>query len=141
MLEKTMRKEMITKMDKNKILLQPIESPATGTGILDIFYRTNNADGWIELKVIDKCPVRKGIVKIPWRPGQMNWITRYLKLNGNVFLFLHIEKALWVFKDFHIQKEYSQSEIVKLSSYRDYWKEIDWDHIYNMLDINISDRY
>jgi len=131
MLEKTIRNKMIKEFKNEKILVQPIESSRTGTGILDVFYRTTNTDGWIEFKKLNKYPM-KNIIKVPWRPGQMNWIKKYRKLNGNVFLFFYIEDALWIFKGNNIKEQYSESYIIG-SCYTEYWKNIDWDYIYKIL--------
>ena len=132
MLEKTIRKEMIKEFKNKEILIQPIESSRTGTGILDLFYRTINVDGWIEFKKLNKYPTKE-IIEVPWRPGQMNWIKRYRRLNGNVFLFFCIEDTLRIFRDFHIQEKYTKVEMFSLSCYTDLWKEIDWDKIYTIL--------
>lgn len=137
MLEKTIRKEMIKRLPEDKILLQPIESGNTGIGILDIFYRSLHQDGWIEFKVIKNYPKRSRFIKIPWRPGQMNWIRRYRELNGNVFLFLYIENALWILRDFCILKQYTEPKLLELSCYREFWKELNWNKIYAILNSGI----
>ena len=135
MLESTIRKEMIKELPKKDILLQPIESSRTGVGILDMFYRSEHKDGWIELKCIKDYPKKPQVpIRIPWRPGQMNWIIDYRNLNGSVFLFLHIKNALWVFNGYCIKREYLDFEIIGLCSYKTYWKDVDWGHIYNLLD-------
>lgn len=71
------------------MLLQPIESPTTGVGILDLYFRTEKCGGWIELKVGHVSAT--GEVKIKWQPGQLSWIKRHVALSGKTFLFVGVE--------------------------------------------------
>lgn len=131
-----MYKKILNKFSRKKILLQRIETKETGIGVPDIFYRTWNQDGWIELKVLNKYPKRKNYIKVPFRLGQINWIKNYWILNGSIFLFLYIENALWIFKGDNIKEQYSELEIIKSTCYKAFWKDINWDNIYNLLDTN-----
>ena len=85
-----MRQWLIKVMRDKPILLQPIESGGTGIGIPDIFFRTRVNEGWIELKI---AKIIKGSfrIKIDWRMGQLNWISRYVSLRGKVLLMIGIE--------------------------------------------------
>ncbi len=134
MQEKDIYKKMNNEFNKNKIFLQPIESGIKGVGIPDIFYCASNCEGWIELKYISKYPIkRSSYIHIPFHPGQMNWIKRYRELNGNMFLFLYIENALWIFKDLNIKEHYTEDDLIKSSCYRRLWNEINWGEIYYLL--------
>jgi len=140
MLEKTIRNKMIKEFKNKKILIQPIESSRTGTGILDIFYRSIHKDGWIELKKLNQFPKRKNIIEVPWRPGQMNWIKKYRKFSTNIFLFLYIENTLYIFRGDGIKETYDSVELFTYPCYRDFWKEINWDYIYDILDTDEISR-
>ena len=132
--EKDIYKKMNKVFNRSRILLQPIESGIKGIGIPDIFYRTFNCEGWIELKYISKFPImKKSLIRIPFQPGQMNWIKKYRALNGNIFLFLYIENSLWIFRGFRIKEYYTENDLIKSACYKRLWNEIDWDGIYALL--------
>jgi len=130
MKETDMYHKLTNKLPTKGTLLQRIEMDR----VPDIFYRTWMEDGWIELKVLNSYPKRSSIVKVPFRPGQLNWIKTYRILNGNVFLFFYIENSLWVFKGDTIREEYCETEMIELSCYKALWQDVDWDNIYKLLD-------
>jgi len=56
--------------------VQRIESGETGKGIPDIYSISpaHNAI-WMELKRVHACIGRNKVVEIPWRPGQIAWLS------------------------------------------------------------------
>lgn len=121
MTESKMRKALSEQYGKNHII-QSIESGGTGIGIPDIFFRTQNKEGWIELKQVRQSA--KGKVNIPFRPGQISWIQRYIKRNGLVILLCSFSNHfpdrgyLFAFKGKNIWEEYSINQFYDAS----YWQ-------------------
>lgn len=95
MLEKEIRRRLKLKIlsERLDILFQPIESGATGIGIPDIFFRTAGDEGWIELKEIEVTSY--GAVVVPFRPGQLPWARRYMRLRGKVILLATFRKSIY----------------------------------------------
>ena len=101
-----------------QIMLQRIESGGTGEGIPDLFFRSLNQDGWIELKEIHWPKRGNTRIKIPFQKGQLPWITRYRSLGGHVFLFVLCNKDFYLFSKHNIKEEYKQIEFLEKTSYR-----------------------
>ncbi len=115
-----------------KIFLQRIESNI-GLGIPDVAYTVNSTkSGWIELKVVKRFP-KNGVVKVPFRPGQYAWITRYCRYSQNVFLLLHLQNVLFIFKGDEIFVSYTGYNIYTASCYDVSWKDVDWNDVFNLL--------
>ena len=88
------------------ILIQRIETGSVGIGVPDFYFKTIYNGGWIELKEIKGNVSRETIIKIPFQPGQFNWIKRYISLNGNMILICSIDKIWHCFKGDYIREEY-----------------------------------
>ncbi len=129
MKETDLYRKMVNKLSPHGMILQRIEMDH----VPDLFYRTYARDGWIEFKILNKYPIKSNIIKVPWRPGQMNWIKEYRVLNGTIFLFFYVENALLIFKGLNIKEQYSLSDIIHSSCYREFWKEVNWDRVYELL--------
>ena len=128
--ETKMYHKMRDKLTYYGILLQRIEMDM----VPDLFYRSWHQDGWIELKVVSRISDN---IKIPFRPGQLNWIKGYKSLNGSVFLFLHYDDKLWIFTGKNIRNEYHKSELLRYSDYvSTHWKNTNWKSVYEILDSN-----
>jgi len=104
---------------RNKCLVQRIESGTTGLGIPDIFFRTNDSEGWIELKEIFWPSKETTSIKIPFRPGQYPWLKQYTSLNGKAFLIcsLYGKTNIFIFLGRSIFKEYTQKEFLRKAYY------------------------
>ena len=92
MLERDIRRLIVAKA-RPHCLVTAVESSDTGGKMPDLFIRSSFLSWWVELKQIPT-PGRK----IPWRPGQENWIRRYRQLSGSFALVLAIKEELFVFK-------------------------------------------
>ena len=129
MKEKIIYEHMKLKLRRDKIFLQRFEVYS----IPDIFYtKSLAASGWIELKVVNKFS-KNGMVKIPFRKGQYPWIKKYTKYSQFIFLFLHIENSLFIFKGDNIIPTYSVSNIHEASCYDILWKNVNWEEVLNLL--------
>jgi len=95
---------------------QPIESPSTGLGIPDWWFKTVDTEGWIEEKTVR--PVNENGVKIDWRPGQFRWMRDYVRLHGLGFLFVFTDHGMYhsltVFMNDSIRESYSMEEFTGL---------------------------
>ncbi len=113
MLEKEMRRllKYYSKKQIPNILMQRIESGSTGIGIPDFYFKTTKEEGWIELKEIKGNVSREAIIRIPYRPGQYNWLRNYTQLNGNAILICSIDKAWYCFKGDYIQETYIYEDL------------------------------
>ena len=130
MKEKTMYLKM--KKEFPNVHLQRIESNIS-VGIPDVAYAVNSTKvGWIELKQVKNFS-KKGIVKVPFRPGQLAWIKDYRKYSQRVFLFMHIKNILFVFKGEDILASYSVHNISKYSCYYTSWNNVHWVEILSLL--------
>jgi len=91
-------KKMLAKLKKlfPYILFQDIETSTT-LGFPDVVYGYKNVIGFMELKEINRMPVRK--FTVPWRPGQLAWWTNYrLKYkNKSPYLLVLTLKDSWYF--------------------------------------------
>lgn len=125
--------KMKDKLSPMGVLLQRIEMDM----VPDLFYRTYHKDGWIELKRIEKLPVRNPYIKVPFRPGQMNWIRIYRTLNGKIFLFFSIVNELFIFRGANIKERYTRKDLITFNCYRSLWNEVNWDQVYELLDSNL----
>ena len=100
------------------IIFQPIESSRTSIGIPDIYLRTPVVDGWMELKQIKWNATDH--YKIPFRPGQFEWLRKYSGFGGNAILCLFMEEAnnnlVFFIKRHNIHLEYTMKELIELSS-------------------------
>ena len=64
-------------------------------GVPDVSYGARGVQGWIELKHMAKF-TRNG-VKIPWRPGQREWLQRRGAVGGRCWLLVRVEKDNFLF--------------------------------------------
>lgn len=102
--------------DKN-IILQRIEYAT----VPDLFFRHKNGEGWIEFKIVNTDGFK---VRIPWRPGQFAWISKYVRMRGTAFLFsIDQNSVLWIIKDKDIKREYT------IESFYDLGMPIDWNYV------------
>lgn len=80
--EKEFVEYLIDKLSSEGAECSRIETPATGVGIPDMFIQGAGDDLFIEAKLL-----KIGIndlhdkVKIPWRPGQVAWASKYSMLH------------------------------------------------------------
>jgi len=131
MTEKKMYEKMKAKFPN--VFLQRIESGRTGLGIPDIAYTVSEKkSGWIESKVVKRFP-KTGVVKVPFRPGQYSWITRYCCFSQKVFLFLWVQDKLYVMKGDEIFVSYTPYSIQNASCYDGLWNRVDWVKILSLL--------
>ena len=80
----------------------------------DLYFKTENKEGWIELKDLKNLT---GTIRIPFRPGQLAWIQKQVRLNGTVYLFCTDENdVLWIFKNGCIKRSYDNIEFTSLVS-------------------------
>jgi hypothetical protein len=70
------------KAKAKRLLIQRIESGETARGIPDLYLRNNVREYWLELKNIKYGSVYDEKWKIPWRPGQKAWASRYYRCAG-----------------------------------------------------------
>jgi len=94
-----------------EVFLQRVEM----THFPDIYFRTKENEGWIELKQIPKLTES---ITIPFRPGQLSWLMRYLSMGGNANMLVSINDIdVFLFKDERIRMTYLRSNIFHLSAY------------------------
>jgi hypothetical protein len=117
-------------------LADRIES-GTANGIPDVFFSIPKNSGWMELKVIDKFPVKSDTkVKIDhFYPEQKFWIRTRGETGGNVWLFVFVaetgEYFLFPWHIAHRIEELTKGEWRLLSSY---WADrIDPKNLYDRL--------
>ena len=89
-----MRKQIIEQW-KGAVRFTPIESPGTRRSIPDLQARSRTLDWWIELKQTE---LISGLIKIPWRAGQMKWLERHESLDGNAALIITIGAYYYIIK-------------------------------------------
>lgn len=54
----------------------------------DFHYTAYGFSCWIELKVLNKCNIKKGFIEVPWRPGQMGVARNEIDCGGHYFLLM-----------------------------------------------------
>jgi hypothetical protein len=125
----------------NDLLIQKIESGGTGLGIPDIFIRTMNKDIWMECKQIT-WPKRSNEIKIPFQPGQLKWISNYIRLGGTAFLAVLVgytsprTSQVYFFKNYSISGEYTKDMFENACSCFDTpYRPFRHTEVYNMLTI------
>jgi hypothetical protein len=60
-------------------------------GMPDVNFVTNRVEGWIELKWVEKWPVKaSSVVKVGVKPGQRVWWKKRREMGSNVFVFVRI---------------------------------------------------
>ena len=93
------------------IMFQDIETSTT-LGFPDVIYGHEDLIGFIELKEINRMPVRK--FTVPWRPGQLAFYTNYrLKYkNKSPYLLVLTLRDSWYFIS-NIKETYSMIEANK----------------------------
>jgi hypothetical protein len=99
-----------------------IETGSTASGIPDVYYSSmvNDEVGWIELKV---AKVKKdGLIEIPYRPGQINWLKDYVGRNKKGYTLIYFEGIYYltqVFERFFLDKKHllESSLLVRNSLY------------------------
>lgn len=108
MRESQMRAIIKKHFTKKGVFIQAIESHGT-PGVPDIFFHDEES-GWAELKEM------KGL-RVPFRPGQFNWLQRYWKSGGLSLLIVTTPKGLWyVFQGPEIKREYESEHDMFLSA-------------------------
>jgi hypothetical protein len=104
-----------------------IETGETAVGVPDLHMRTYRHDVWIELKVVKQ--LKSGQVKIPFRPGQFNWIRRHTEMRGKALLLCYVDKpaGFWIaFKGTGIKRVYeSQGDFLDSADWYGTWAEVD----------------
>jgi hypothetical protein len=70
-----------------------IESGMTKNGIPDIYFlgETTNSHGWMELKIAEKTS-KHGVIKVPYRPGQINWLSRHKERGVKAYALIFYDK-------------------------------------------------
>jgi hypothetical protein len=70
-----------------------IESGMTKNGIPDIYFlsETTRSHGWIELKIAEKTS-KIGVIKVPYRPGQINWLSRHKERGVKAYTLIFYDK-------------------------------------------------
>lgn len=119
MKETDMYAKLRTIFIRNGSLIQRIESGSTGLGIPDVFFRTKQSDGWIELKEVS-WPIREETkIHIPFKSGQFYWAHKYSSLNGDMFLICSIRgnTNIYIFRKEYILKEYTKKEFLRKACY------------------------
>lgn len=138
MTESKLRLHILTLCSKHDpthrmIRVQPIESPATASGIPDLAVRTRHFDSWMELKVSRST---QEPYKVDWRPGQRPWALSHDGLSGRVFLMLLTPQVasdgheLWLFKGYgNLLLSYTHEDLWSKARYHcGNWKSLDfWD--------------
>jgi len=121
-------------MKDRPIEFESVEN-GNGIGFPDVIVK-GAVLSFIELKKIDAFPKRATTeIKIPFRPGQIAWIKRFLKLTKgtDVLLMLLIADKFFIFKNENIKEIYSFSELETCCVYFDVFKDIDFEKIYIIL--------
>ena len=126
--------------NSNRILGQRVETGVTGLGVPDIFFRSRRCDGWIESKAFAWPTLKETYIKIPYRPGQLGWISLYREKGGKVFLVCLIDNGrlsgeVFCFEGYSIQEVYSQKQMIDLNCGRfDIGRLVSDDRFLEMLD-------
>jgi hypothetical protein len=119
-------KEIYHKLEKHykNILFCRIESPLMLSGIPDIYYifKDGTKHGWIELK-IGKL-YKTGIVRIDYRPGQINFLKRHVDkgLSAYVLVYIPINTKTGIyylsqkFKPLYMEKRLFEKDCVSISN-------------------------
>lgn len=86
------------------MLIQRIESGGTCAGIPDLFVYADEP-AWVELKILKAR-------KVPFRPGQFNWLTDYHDRGGLSLLICYRPQDMYwyVFQGEHIQRSYNAAD-------------------------------
>lgn len=114
MIETEMVRTLKSKLKGLPIKIHKIESGSTEVGFPDWYIRTMCIDIWIEAKELKRWPVRESTrIKIPYRPGQFNWIMQHKKLHGKAMLIVTYKNEWYLFSD--IRLDYTQREFNFLS--------------------------
>lgn len=69
---------------------QRIETAGVGSGVPDLNYCCDGAEGWVELK-------RATGRVVGVRPTQVAWIERRMRAGGRVFIMVRRDDRLWMF--------------------------------------------
>lgn len=75
--EKDFGKTVMTKLKKEGMSCERIESHNTGLGFPDLFVQGRGFDCWLELKNCKTASIMQDKLRIDWRPGQQAWYERY----------------------------------------------------------------
>lgn len=120
MLESDMRKQIIKRW-KDLIRVTRIESPGTRS-IPDLQIRSFSLDWWVELKHFDNRNPTLYTIAIPWRAGQINWLSHHNSFNGNICLLVTIQDRWYVIQNrWNILREYiNLSHLEECSDYYGY---------------------
>ena len=117
--ESRFRNQLLAEMKEEGFEVQAIETGGTGRGVPDVFFarRTTKAgftsiiNGWIELKNIQgELPDR---IHIAFRPGQFEWIRRFIDQEVNVYLGISCELGIFMFKNYEISDNYSIEDFTR----------------------------
>ena len=114
MLERDMRREVIKKW-KGVVRITPIESRETKRSIPDMQLRSRTADWWVELKHNENIGATP--IKIPWRPGQRQWLKAHESMGGNVALIISQKDWFYIITDvlFMLDQYFSIEELKRYS--------------------------
>lgn len=99
-------------------------------GIPDVSYGAHSVQGWIELKCVKKW-TRNG-VKVPWRPGQREWLVQRGKHGDRCWLLMRIGKINFLFRHDHLpprdtrfkRAEYDLWSVLSWETGEDVWGEL-----------------
>lgn len=98
-----------------KVNFHKIESGSTEVGFPDWYLRTEWTDLWLEAKELKRWPVRESTrIKIPYRPGQYNWIIQHKKLGGRVALIITYKNRWYLFHDVRLDYTIKEFEFLTL---------------------------
>lgn len=73
-------------LKKQGAIVTRIETGMTSQGVPDMFVQMNGGDVWLELKnmpgIDDEAVVKRGSIKVAWRPGQQAWGINYWRMHA-----------------------------------------------------------
>lgn len=109
--ESLFRKVLAQWLADNKILSQTIEMGGVDVGVPDLYFASKEPkmSGWLELKNIGRLD---DVVKIPFRPGQLLWMSRFLRSGVYCALVLAHDLGVSVFSGHELRSLYSKASVL-----------------------------
>lgn len=89
------------------VMFEGIETSTTN-GFPDVIYGFEDMLGFIELKKLDRVPVKK--FTMPWRAGQLAWYKRFSKKCHSPYLVILTIEDSWYFITI-IKETYTMAEV------------------------------
>jgi hypothetical protein len=113
MLETKMHARFKMIMKGTSVKLYRIEN-SVGRSIPDILFFSPLSIGFIEYKRIDNFKFTKDLIKIPFRPGQYEWINKFRNITsiGSIFLMLTLDNTFYIYKNLMIQRTYTKETLI-----------------------------